>query len=72
MSEVNRESSLEGFDNPLVAAYYDYAVELAVLLGADKDTAITELREVVEFEKEIAKVSIINFISTLLSCIYNT
>lgn len=38
-------------------AYYDFMVDLAVILGADRERAQEELRETLELEMKLANVS---------------
>lgn len=45
----------------VVSAYYSYMVDLAVLFGADRPKAETELKESLEFEMALANVSSITF-----------
>ena len=49
----------DGISNKVVQAYFRYMVEVAVILGAEKRRAIKELTEVLDFEIQMAKVSII-------------
>ncbi|XP_030759295.1 neprilysin-1-like isoform X2 [Sitophilus oryzae] len=48
------KSSSEGDMN----AYHKYMTNIAVLLGANKTTAGTELQDIIEFEKKLAEVSL--------------
>lgn len=41
-----------------MAAYYKFMVEAAVTLGADQDAAEQEMRQVIDFETNIAKVRV--------------
>lgn len=45
------------FEEPFVVAYRDYQVDLAVLFGANRATAVTEMGQVLEFEFELAEVT---------------
>ena len=45
-------------EDKIVRAYYDYQVDIAVLLGADRSRAEKELKESLEFEIKLANVSI--------------
>merc|ERR1719472_289966 len=47
----------KGLSDRTVSAYYKYMVNVAVLLGADKSVATSELRESLEFEIELARAS---------------
>lgn len=40
-------------------AYHRYMTQIAIILGANRETASQELKEVVDFEKRLANVSII-------------
>ncbi|KAH8264524.1 hypothetical protein KR038_009603, partial [Drosophila bunnanda] len=54
---LSREYLVKGFNETLVTAYYDYMVDVAVLFGANKDKAKTELLSSLEFEIALANVS---------------
>ncbi|KAH8248359.1 hypothetical protein KR032_002006, partial [Drosophila birchii] len=54
---LSREYLVKGFNETLVAAYYDYMVDVAVLFGANKDKATTELLASLEFEIALANIS---------------
>lgn len=41
-----------------LTAYHRYMTRIAILLGADKETAATEMQEVINFEVSLANVSI--------------
>lgn len=41
-----------------LSAYHRYMIRIAILLGADKETAATEMQEVINFEVSLANVSI--------------
>lgn len=53
---LRREFLIKGFNEKLVKAYYDYMVDIAVIFGADREKAKTELRESLEFEMKLANV----------------
>ncbi|CAH1183162.1 unnamed protein product [Phaedon cochleariae] len=55
---LRREFLTKGLDDKIVKAYYDYMVDLAVLFGADRDRAVRELRESLEFEIKLANISL--------------
>lgn len=40
-----------------LSAYHRYMTQIAILLGADKETASAEMQEVIDFEVSLAKVS---------------
>lgn len=50
---------MKGLDEKIVAAYYRYMVDIAVLFGADRNRATKELRESLDFEINLANVSIL-------------
>lgn len=54
---LSREYLNRGFSDKLVQAYYEYMVDLAVILGANKARAEVELKESLEFEIKLANVS---------------
>lgn len=54
---LSREYLSKGFDDKIVQAYYSYMVDIAVILGANKTEATTELKESLEFEMQLANVS---------------
>ena len=39
-------------------AYYKYLVDIAVILGANRDRAVKEIHESIEFEMQLANVSV--------------
>lgn len=45
-----------GMDDPIIKAYYQFMVEVAVIFGANKTYAENELRESLKFEITLAKV----------------
>lgn len=52
-----RAFMVRGLKEKAVAAYYKYMVNIAVLLGADRSAAETEMMEALEFEMELAHAS---------------
>lgn len=48
----------KGINDTSVGAYYDYIVKLAILCGASQLSAEVEMKEVLNFEIELAKVSL--------------
>lgn len=54
---LNREFLVNGIENKNVAAYYSLMVDVAVQFGADRKKATEELRESLDFEIELAKIS---------------
>ncbi|CAH1724670.1 neprilysin-2 [Aphis gossypii] len=55
---LSREYLVKGTDDKIVAAYYKYMVDIAVLFGADRQRATKELRESLDFEIGLAKISL--------------
>jgi neprilysin len=55
---LNIEYLLKGIENPIVKAYLDYQVDVAVQLGADRKRAEKEMMDALEFEIGLAKVNI--------------
>ena len=45
-------------DEKIVAAYYKYMVDIAVLFGADRERATKELKDSLDFEMALANVSL--------------
>ncbi|XP_032576202.1 neprilysin-2 isoform X1 [Drosophila sechellia] len=54
---LSREYLVKGFNETLVTAYYEYMVDIAVLFGANRDLAKTELLTSLEFEMALANIS---------------
>lgn len=46
-----------GFEEKNVKAYYEYMVDFATLFGANSERAKNELKESLDFEVKLAKVS---------------
>lgn len=55
---LSREFLVKGPSDKLVDAYYQYQVDLAVLLGADRARAERELRQSLDFEIALANISL--------------
>ncbi|XP_058793418.1 neprilysin-2-like [Phymastichus coffea] len=53
VTRISRTYLLDGRESKMVMAYYDYMVDIAMLLGANKIAATTELRDVLNFEIEL-------------------
>lgn len=49
---------MKGLDEKIVSAYYRYMVDIAVLFGADRQRAVKELKESLDFEISLAKISL--------------
>lgn len=54
----SRDYYLKGLDDPIVQMYHRFAVNVAVMLGANKTAAELEMRDMVQLEVELANVSI--------------
>lgn len=67
----SRKYLLKGFNDSDVQAYYNYQVNMAVLLGADRDRAKQELKESIEFEIQIANVWNFLYMMSLLLIMVN-
>ncbi|KAJ8668211.1 hypothetical protein QAD02_009874 [Eretmocerus hayati] len=50
----------KGMKNKIVEAYSNYMVDIAVMLGADKDRAESELLESLQFEIKLASISLLD------------
>ncbi|KAJ8929212.1 hypothetical protein NQ314_018091 [Rhamnusium bicolor] len=69
---LRREFLTKGLDDKIVRAYYNYMVDIAVLFGADRDSAVRELRESLDFEIKLANrnfpsIPWIEYMNTLLA-----
>ncbi|OXU18458.1 hypothetical protein TSAR_003726 [Trichomalopsis sarcophagae] len=62
-AEIKSEIFKRGFMNEVVQAYYNYMVDIAVILGADRVRATRDLRKALDLERDITFVSIIIRIS---------
>jgi hypothetical protein len=47
-----------GFGHPIIQSYYNVLINVASLLGADPNLAKKEMKELIEFEMNLASVSI--------------
>ena len=54
---LDREYLIAGFDDQYVQHYYNYMIDAAVLLGANKTKAMIELKESLLFEIALANIS---------------
>lgn len=54
---LSREYLTKGHDDKIVQAYYRYMVDIAVIYGADHDTAEKELMDALNFEMALANVN---------------
>ncbi|KAF5287391.1 hypothetical protein FQA39_LY15929 [Lamprigera yunnana] len=57
---LDREHLVKGFNEKIVKAYYNYLIDLATILGAQKVTAKKELKDSVMFEISLAKITLSN------------
>ncbi|KAI5692897.1 hypothetical protein M8J75_003309 [Diaphorina citri] len=55
---LNREYLVKGFDEKIVRAYYEYMLDIAVFMGADREAAEEELKESLNFEIALANISL--------------
>ncbi|KZC07350.1 Membrane metallo-endopeptidase-like 1 [Dufourea novaeangliae] len=68
---LSREYLSKGFDDKIVQAYYSYMVDIAGILGANKTLAETELKESLEFEMNLANISLPNEKRRNATLLYN-
>ncbi|CAL1682614.1 unnamed protein product [Lasius platythorax] len=68
---LSREYLSKGFDEKIVQAYYNYMVDIAVILGANPDRARKELKESLEFEIKLANISLPNEKRRNVTLLYN-
>ena len=52
-----------GFDHPIIQSYYNVLFNVATLLGADPTLAKREMKDLIEFEMNLASVSKIELFS---------
>ncbi|XP_049286496.1 neprilysin-2 isoform X11 [Anopheles funestus] len=69
---ISREYLVKGMENPIVSAYYDYMVDLAVLLGAEEERAKRELLDSLNFEMALANISLPDEKRRNATALYNT
>jgi len=55
---LERDYLIKGPDDKDVKAYFQYMVDTAIFLGADKDTANQEMQKVLDFELKVAEISV--------------
>lgn len=53
---LSREYILKGNNDTIVRAYHEYMVDVAVIMGADRDRAWTQLNDSLQFEMALANV----------------
>lgn len=54
---MDHEYLINGLDDEIVKAYYEYMVDIAVIFGAERNRAEQEMKESLEFEIQLANVS---------------
>ena len=55
---LSREYLMQGADHKDVKAYYQYMVDAAVWMGAKPEDAANEMREVLDFELNLANITL--------------
>lgn len=55
---LSREFLIQGMGNPLVKAYYEYMVDVCTILGADRQKAQVDMWQALQFEIQLANVSL--------------
>ena len=55
---LSREYLIKGFEDKDVQAYYNYMINIAVLLGADKERAKEEMKEALMLELKLSELSL--------------
>ncbi|XP_015511770.2 neprilysin-2 isoform X1 [Neodiprion lecontei] len=68
---LSREYLSKGPEDKIVKAYFEYMIDIAVILGADKDVATRELSESLEFEIKLANISLPNEKRRNATLLYN-
>lgn len=56
---------MNGWNDTNVQAYFEYIKDIAIALGADKEVADREAREIVNFEISLGHVSPLNYYECL-------
>lgn len=56
MFGIDRKFLIQGSDNKLIKAYFNFMLEVAMLFGVPRATAESELAEVLAFETQLANV----------------
>lgn len=65
---LSREFFIKGENDSLVQAYHKFQVDMAVLFGAEREDAESEMKDVLDFEFKLANVI---FITLILSLNFN-
>lgn len=68
---LSREYLSKGINDKIVKAYFNYMVDIATILGADRDFAEKELMESLEFEMKLANISLPNEKRRNATLLYN-
>lgn len=68
---LSRDFILQGRDSKFVKGYFQYMIDVAVELGSQKVTAERELRESLDFEIELAKISLSKEDRRNITMLYN-
>jgi membrane metallo-endopeptidase-like protein 1 len=68
---LSREYLSKGMDEKIVKAYYSYMVDIAVILGADKEYAEKELNASLAFEMQLSNISLPNEKRRNATLLYN-
>ncbi|KAF5280977.1 hypothetical protein FQR65_LT14901 [Abscondita terminalis] len=55
---VNRFNLIQGYHNTIVQWYYKYLVDLSVIFGANRTVASSQMKEVINFMVELAKLTL--------------
>ena len=64
----SREYYLKDRNGTTLLAYETMLIDLAVALGADEGTAEQDAKDIVDFERELAKVESIFFADSYICC----
>ncbi|XP_014207875.1 neprilysin-2-like [Copidosoma floridanum] len=68
---VSREYLSRGLRDRIVKAYFNYMVDIAQILGADRDYAAEQLKESLEFEIKLANISLPSEKRRNITALYN-
>ncbi|XP_018319545.1 neprilysin-2 isoform X2 [Agrilus planipennis] len=68
---LRREFLIKGLEDKLVRAYYNYMVDISVMFGADKERAKKELEDSLNFEIQLANISLPSEKRRNASALYN-
>ena len=59
-----------GFNHPIIQAYYNVLLNVATLLGAEPLAAKREMKDLIEFEMNLASVSFFYYYCALYLCVF--